>query len=252
VEEEMTLDLRDLFYIIRKRMKIIVLITLICTILSAGVSYFVLKPVYESQTSIIVGRPQGDEQNLSSDVTLYQKLIQTYIEIAKSNLVAEEAVGRLEGRYSVGQVQGAIAITPQSNTQIIIIKAQSEFPGEAVQIVTAVTNSFIDKAKTVFPTGGDIQIMDRAEIPVSPVKPNKKLNVAIAFLIGLMGSMGLVFVLEYLDRTIKSEDDVAKYLDIPVIGIIPKEHTDNSERRRNDDRYTQPYPSGDRRWSKES
>lgn len=252
MEEEMTLDLRDLFYIIRKRMKIIVVITLICTILSAGVSYFVLKPVYESETSIIVGRPQGDEQNLSSDVTLYQKLIQTYIEIAKSKLVADEAMDRLEDRYTAAQIQGAISITPQSNTQIIVIKAQSEYPSEAVQIVTAVTNSFIDKAKTVFPTGGDIQIMDRAEIPVNPVKPNKKLNVAIAFLIGLMGSLGLVFVLEYLDRTIKSEDDVAKYLDIPVIGIIPREHTDNSERRRNDDRYTQPYPSGDRRWSKES
>lgn len=252
VEEEITLDLRDLFYIIKKRLKLIIVITLACTLISGVVSFVFLKPVYESSTSIIVGRPQGNEQNLASDITLYQKLIQTYIEIAKSKLVADDAVTRLDGRYTAREIQDAISITPQTNTQIIVLKAQSEFPGEAVQIATAVTNSFIEKSKTVFPTGGDIQIMDRPQIPLNPVKPNKKLNVAIAFLIGLLGSTGIVFLLEYLDSTIKSEEDVERYLNVPVIGIIPRGAEEIVERRRKNDRYTQSRTVRDRRRSQES
>ena len=64
--------------------------------------------------------------------------------------------------------------------------------------------------------------MDKAVLSDKPVKPNKKLNIAIAFFIGRMASDGLVFVLEYLDRTIKTEEEVEKYLDLPVIATIPR------------------------------
>ena len=64
--------------------------------------------------------------------------------------------------------------------------------------------------------------MDKAVLPDKPVKPNIKLNIAIAFFIGLMASVGLVFVLEYLDRTIKTEEEVEKYLELPVIATIPR------------------------------
>ena len=64
--------------------------------------------------------------------------------------------------------------------------------------------------------------MDRAIVPINPISPNKKLNLAIAFFLGLMISVGIVFLLEYLDSTIKTESDVEKYLDLPVLGVIPK------------------------------
>jgi capsular polysaccharide biosynthesis protein len=243
MEDEMTLDLRDLFYMVRKRMKLIVIITLLCTLASGLVSFFVLKPVYEAQTSIIVGRPQGTEQTVYSDIVMYQNLVQTYIQIAKSKLVADETARRLGEGFTSKDVQSAITVTPQSDTQIMVIKARSGDPSVAVQIATAVSGAFIETSKTVFPTGGDIQIMDRAQVPTTPVSPNKKMNVAIAFLIGLMGSLGLVFVIEYLDNTIKSEDDIARYLDLPVIGIIPKEAEDNGDKRRKNARRSQPRAS---------
>ena len=83
-------------------------------------------------------------------------------------------------------------------------------------------SSFDKKVKTVFPTGGNIQTMDKALVPQNPVSPNKKLNIAIALFLGLMVSVGIVFLLEYLDNTIKTENDVEKYLHLPILGIIPK------------------------------
>ncbi|MBP1745378.1 MAG: putative capsular polysaccharide biosynthesis protein [Firmicutes bacterium] len=227
MEEELTLDLRDIFHIIRKRMKTIILITLACTLVSGLVSFYVLKPVYESSTSIIVGKPEGTSQTQTeyNDVMLYQKLIQTYQEIAKSRVVAEQAYTILEKKYTVGEIQGVVTVTPQADTQILVIKAKSGDPVEAAKICSAVSQAFIEQSKVVFPTGGDIQVMDTAMVPVSPVSPNKKMNLAIAFLIGLMGSMGLAFVMEMLDRTIKTEDDIERYLGVPVIGMIPREGT---------------------------
>jgi len=227
MEEELTLDLRDILHIIQKRMKMIILITLACTLVSGVVSFYVIKPTYESKTSIIVGKPQGTDKSQTeyNDVMLYQKLIQTYQEIATSRVVAEQASSMLDQKYTAEQVQKLITVTPQTDTQILVISAKNGNPVESAKICSAVSQAFIEQSKVVFPTGGDIQVMDKAIVPVSPVSPNKKMNLAIAFLIGLMGSMGLAFVREMMDRTIKSEDEVERYIGVPIIGMIPREGT---------------------------
>ncbi|WP_341348995.1 YveK family protein [Fervidicella metallireducens] len=101
------------------------------------------------------------------------------------------------------------------------IKAQSKDPQEAANMVNNLVTTFIERAQEVYPTG-NVQIVDPAVIPDSPIKPKKVLNLAIAFVLGIMMSLGIVFILEYMDNTIKTEGDVEKYLDLPVIGIIPK------------------------------
>jgi len=221
----MTLDLRDIFYIIRKRLKLILIITLACTLVSGIISFYILKPVYEARTSIIVGKPQANEKTTTqyNDVMMYQKLVKTYSEIAKSRAVAEMVANKLDNKYTVEQLQKAVTVASQTDTQILVISTQNGNAEEAVKITNAASAAFVEESKLVFPTGGDIQIMDKPQLPKSPVKPNKILNIAIAFLIGLMASVGLTFVLEFLDRSIKTEEDVARYIDIPVIGIIPKE-----------------------------
>lgn len=225
MEEELTLDLRDIVHIIRKRMKMIILITLACTLVSGVVSFYILKPTYESKTSIIVGKPQGTDKSQTeyNDVMLYQKLIQTYQEIAQSRIVAEQANQAMGIVYTIEDLQKKITVEPQTDTQILIIKAQSKDPVEAAKICSAISQAFIDQSKVVFPTGGDIQVMDKAIVPVKPVSPNKMMNLAIAFLIGLMGSMGIAFIREMMDRTVKTEDDVERYIGVPIIGMIPKE-----------------------------
>ncbi|RJO61500.1 MAG: lipopolysaccharide biosynthesis protein [Dehalococcoidia bacterium] len=64
-------------------------------------------------------------------------------------------------------------------------------------------------------------VVSPAMAPVEPVRPKKKLNMAMAFVLGLMASVMLAFVLEYLDNTIKTPEDVARHLELPVLGTIP-------------------------------
>ena len=68
---------------------------------------------------------------------------------------------------------------------------------------------------------GNIQIIQKAEEPKNPVAPNKMMNIAIGFLLGLMISIGIAFLQEYLDNTFKKSDELEEVLDLPILGVIP-------------------------------
>lgn len=220
----MTLDLKDFFYIIIKRKKMICLITIAAVIVSALLSFFVIKPTYQANTSIIVGRPQQDKNEKldNNDVTMYQNLMKTYIEIVKSKPILKATIEKADLNLTEDQLGKMINASSQQGTQIMDISITDKNAEEAYKIADSLTDTFIDKSKEIFPTSGvQLSVMNKADVPKAPIKPKKVLNIAIAFVLGLFVSIGLAFVLEYMDNTIKSENDVNKYLELPVIGIIP-------------------------------
>ncbi|GFR36688.1 YveK family protein [Thermobrachium celere] len=104
---------------------------------------------------------------------------------------------------------------------MLVIKYESKDPIDAAITLNTFAKIFIEESKRFYPDG-NVQIVDAAETPKEPVKPKKMLNITIAFVLGIMVSLGLVFILEYMDTTVKTEDEIEKLLDLPVIGIIPK------------------------------
>jgi uncharacterized protein involved in exopolysaccharide biosynthesis len=78
---------------------------------------------------------------------------------------------------------------------------------------------------------GNIKIIDKALVPGNPIKPNKKLNLAIGGILGLMMGVMLVFFMEYMDNTIKTTDDIERYLGLPVLGLIPKVNQKTKRKR---------------------
>jgi capsular polysaccharide biosynthesis protein len=222
---DQTKDLREVMHIIKKRILMIIGITAACGVLAGVLSFYVLKPVYEAKTSIIVSKPMTDTTvQTYNDVLMYQNLVKTYSEIAKSKSVAKLAAEELDNRYTAMDIMETTNIIPQADTQILMISVRNKSAEDAMDIVEAISKSFIKESAAVFPNGGIIMVMDEAEIPQIPVKPNKKLNVAIGLFLGLIASGSMAFLFEYMDKSIKTEEDVEKYLkDVAVIGIIPKE-----------------------------
>lgn len=220
LDTEEEIDIKELLYVIKKRWLLILILPILCTAAAAVISIFVLKPVYQANVSIIISKDQGSVLT-QSDVTMYQNLIKTYTEIAKSSVVAEKAANTYGVNATAEQLQAALTVSSQTGTQILNMSAVSGQPNQAAKMIEALSDSFLQESKRLLPSGS-VEIMDHAKVPQSAVKPNKKLNILIAFAVGLLAAVGAAFIIEFMNDTIKSEEDVERYLGVPIIGVIPK------------------------------
>lgn len=219
--EEQVISISEIFEALKKRWILIVSITLVATLISGILSFFVIKPIYETSTKVFIGKEESNLEGYNSnDIQMYQKLLQTYAETIKTNEVVQAAINNTEADLTVSAVKGALTVTPVSDTQILQIKYQNNDPEVAKEILENITNEFVVLAKELVPNG-NVRVIEAVQLPEDPVAPNKTMNIAIAFLLGLMVSVGLVFLLEYLDNTFKNKENLERELDIPALGVIP-------------------------------
>ena len=206
--EEQVISISEIFEALKKRWILIVSITLVATLISGVLSFFVIKPTYETSTKVFIGKEESNQEGYNTnDIQMYQKLLQTYAETVKTNEVIQAAINSTNADLSVKDVKDSLTVTPISDTQILQIKYQNKSPEVAKEILENVTNEFVVLAKELVPNG-NVRVIEAVQLPENPVAPNKTMNVAIAFLLGLMVSVGLVFLLEYIDNTFKTKENL--------------------------------------------
>lgn len=216
------LELRAYWTIIRKRWKLVVIIPIIAVIVSGVLSFFVLKPKFESETTLLVNQKPSNAQNVQYDsIMASQALVKTYSDIIKSNTVEQQVISDLNLPYTVSQLNSMISVTAPDQSEVIQVNVTSVSPNLSTKIANSLASVFQTKAQSLMDVQ-NVQIVDPAITPAHPVpvKPNKKLNIAIALILGLMVSVGLVFLLEYLDNRLRTEEDVRRYLNLPVLGGV--------------------------------
>ncbi|MDM0847800.1 Wzz/FepE/Etk N-terminal domain-containing protein [Clostridium perfringens] len=223
--EENTISLQEIAYALKKRWKLIALITIAATLVSAILSFFVIKPQYEATTKLFIGKQESQDNNAynNNDVMMYQQLMKTYAELAKTSDLVTKAVKSADLDYNQEDIKAILKnlnATPSSETQILGLSFKGGNPKEVLKLTEAVTNEFILESKDLIPNG-NVQVIQKAQLPEHPVSPNKKLNILIAFVLGLMVGVGVVLLLEYLDNTFKSREELEKTLELPIIGTIP-------------------------------
>lgn len=224
---EETIDLREYFAIIKKRFWIIGLISVIAMVISGVISFFVLSPVYEAKSTLIVNTEKNeDTQMITGDqFNVTQKLAVTYGEIIKSRTVLEDVIKNLKLDYEYENLTDNVTVSPVKDTQIISISVQDTNPKKARDIANEIPKVFEKEVKRIT-KANDIQVIDKAILPQNPIKPNKMMNVLIAAVLGMMIGLFVVFLIEYLDNKIKTAQDIEKHLGLSVIGVIPNEDID--------------------------
>ena len=221
---EETVDLREYFGIVKKRFWIIALITTIAIVVSGAISFFVLTPVYEAKSTLIVNTEKNEEtQMITGDqFNVTQKLAVTYGEIIKSRSVLEDVIKNLKLDDGYEDLVNNITVSPVKDTQIISISVQDTNKEKARDIANEIPKVFKKEAKRIT-KANDIQVIDKAILPQNPIKPNKMMNMAIAAVLGAMIGLFVVFLIEYLDNKLKTPQDIEKYLGLSVLGVVPNE-----------------------------
>ncbi|MGW6384433.1 YveK family protein [Peribacillus butanolivorans] len=220
---EETISIKDIFQTLKKRWKLITLLTLIAALISGAISYFLLTPVYQSSTQMLVNQKQSENQLDSNQIRSNIDMINTYSVIIKSPAILEKVIDDLELEQSVDQLSQKITINSQENSQVFSLTVQDSNPSKAVEIANAVSGTFQKEIKDIMNVD-NVSILAKAEVKENPtpVKPSPLLNIAIAVIVGLMAGIGLAFILEFMDNTIRDEKDIETLLELPILGSIQK------------------------------
>lgn len=146
----------------------------------------------------------------------YQSILQRIISLEVEQVAQgakQQAVDKL-----IADVDKSLAGLPRKELQLSRLLRNQNV---SEQIYLLLKNKYEEYRITEAVKAAGVSIIDRAVTPQNPVKPRKKLNVAIAGFLGLFVGLGLVFLMEFLDTSLKTADDVERYLGLPILGQIP-------------------------------
>ncbi|WP_433773057.1 YveK family protein [Bacillus wiedmannii] len=221
---EETISLKELFHTLKKRLAMILVIAFGAAIVSAISSFFFMTPIYQSSTQILVNqKKQEGAMFQAGEVQTNIQLTNTYKVIIKSPVILEQVNEKLNLNMTAQALTGKINVANEKDSQVISVTAEDKDPKVARDIANATADVFKGEIAKIMNVD-NVTVLSKAEVGEnqSPIKPRPMLNVAIAFVVGLMASVGLAFLLEYLDNTVKKEEDVESLLGLPVLGIVAR------------------------------
>ncbi|CAG9606605.1 YveK family protein [Pseudoneobacillus rhizosphaerae] len=219
---EETISLRELFYTLRKRIWMIISIAVVATLASGIISFYVLTPIYSSSTQLLVNKEKSDQPMYNvGEIQTNLQLINTYNVIIKSPAILDLVAKELDMDVTSEQLNAKITVGSEKDSQVLSISVQDADPQMATDIANTTAKVFQNEIVKIMNVD-NVSILAQAKTKEnpSPIKPRPLLNIAIALVVGLMAGVGLTFLLEYLDNTIKNEMDVEKVLGLPVLGAI--------------------------------
>ncbi|OZM56397.1 capsular biosynthesis protein [Lottiidibacillus patelloidae] len=225
---EETISLKELFETLRKRLWMILTITAIAAIAAAIISYFYITPVYQSSTLVVVNQSKADQVGMANgiDIRSNTQYINTYSDIIKSPAILEKVSAELDGRRSAGQISGQTTIGGRSDSIVFTITVKDTDPEMAANIANTTAAVFQKQLPTILNVD-NVSILSQAAVSEAPISPIPTRNIMIAIVVGLMASIGLAFLLDFLDNTIKTEQDIEKTLGLPVLGAVTKIDLEN-------------------------
>ncbi|WP_432354348.1 YveK family protein [Sporosarcina sp. A2] len=219
---EETISLQELMNVLKKRLVMILAIAIVAITIAGVVSYLFLTPVYQSSTQILVNQGKVEQQTFNSqDIQTDLQLINTYNVIIKSPAILSIVIEKLDMDMTPSQLTGQISVDSAQNSQVINISVTDTEPYRAVDIANTTGEVFQEEIQKLMKVD-NVNILSPAELAENPVpvKPNPELNMAIGAVIGLMIGVGIAFLLEYLDTTIKNEQDIEELLELPILGLV--------------------------------
>jgi capsular polysaccharide biosynthesis protein len=213
----------QLLIIFHKRLKIIIGIPVLVSLATFIVFMFAVAPVYESFSTLYIINKNNDS-NLPinyDNVLVNQQLIKDYRELVTSRLVTKAALDELKIKdMTPDMLAKKISVDMKTDTRVLEIRVRDADPSKAKQLTDAVSTVFVKKAVDLMNVN-NVNIIDSAEILEKPVGQSPAVYAVLSFFLSFMASLGVVYLIELLNDTIKSAEDVEAVLSLNVIGIIP-------------------------------
>ena len=224
-EGEYILSLKDLLDVMRRRLWVILLTALVLTGLTLGYTLFFQTPEYKASIKILIGQKQGGDagsSNLGANVQGLQDVTATMAEAVGARSVADGVIQQQKLSMSPGDLLKNLTAEQSATTQFVDVTYTDPDPQRAAQIANAVGEQFSKKVSQVSTgTGITAKVWESAVPPQSPSSPKPLLYGALALVLGAILGIFLAFLLEYLDDSWRSPEEVEQVSGVPTFGVIP-------------------------------
>ena len=217
-----TIDLIELWHEIWKKIYIVVILAVVCGVIGWGYTRFMVTPLYEANVTMIVNSRQDVNVTLTNDqIVSSQKLVATYSVIIKSNTVLDQVIENLGLETTYSRLADRISVSAVNDTQVMRISVRHPDRETAYRIIDEIA-SLAPEILVDTVEAGSCKVISRVTVSEGPVSPSIIRNTLLAVFVGLVVAIAII-VIRYLskERHIVDDDDVIKYLDLPVLGVIP-------------------------------
>lgn len=217
-----TKSFKELYQTLHKRLSLILSITFISVLLVGIVTYFFLTPVYQISTQLLVNKSNSEQTQYNvGDVQTNLQLINTYNVIIKSPAILEIVIKDLKLDLTVSELNEKMTVQTEKDSQVITLSVQDSNAEMAAKIANKTAEIFKQEIVKIMNVD-NVSILAKATVSdeISPIKPQPVLNIAIAIIVGLIAGVGTVFILEYIDNTVKDEQEIERLIGVPVLGVI--------------------------------
>lgn len=216
---EETIDLSKLFLILKKNMKYLIILPIVFLVLSMVVTFVFMTPKYSSSTQVLVNQKETDNQMMAQQVQSNLQLVNTYSEIIKSPRILDKVSKNLKGKYSSKEISGMLTVSNQAESQILNIVVENESRKTASKVANEIANVFSKDVSKIMNVD-NVSILSKADTKGNQISPQPLVNLVVGIFLGLIVALIIIFLKEMLDKRIKTEEDVAEILDLPVLGTI--------------------------------
>ena len=228
-DDVIEIDLVELLGVILHNLWIIIVSGVIVAAAALLVSYFIITPKYESVTKIYVISKTNADTMTYSDLQAGSTLTKDYKELVKSRPVLEEVLAETGIDVELKDLEEQITVEVPTDTRIVSITVEDKDPYEARIIADSVRIAASKHIREVMDTEA-VNVVEEASLPIEKSSPSILMNTAIGYAIGLFLAIAIVIINYIMDDTIKTPDDVEKFLGVSVLGSIPYSENDLSDK----------------------
>ena len=225
--DEVEIDLLELFYALKKKIVVIIIVALIGAGLAAAYSYLLAKPVYESTAKIYI-LSQSTSLTSFADIQISSSLAKDYEEMIYSRPVVTQVKNNLSLDYDYEELKDKLKVENPADTRCLNITCTSTDMEEARDMA----NEFAKVSKRQIANIMDTDeptMFEKAVKNKDPIKPRKARNIALGFMLGFAIACAVVIIRYMMNDSLKTEDDIQRHLNLNTLASIPNEKTQKIE-----------------------
>ena len=219
-EDEDVIELTDIIFMMIRRWKVVVLLMIPVVILGFFIAS--TRPsIYQANTTLIVSSGMQSVGIDSNDVSLNQKLVVTYSEIAKSRDILRRVINKYDLQESSEVLAKKISVSVVKDTELIKLSYICYDPKLAKAVTNELAEEFIKKVGQVMRVR-NVNIVERAVQPSHPLPKKRGIILITSVIFGIMFGMGGAFLVELLYKKLRKSSEIEKILGVQMLGMIPE------------------------------